>query len=100
MNTFGKIGLAAAAVCGVGLATAAPASAQEWRNRGHDHGRYERSWGHDGRRGDWRRDGWRRDWHGYGYSYGRPYYAWRDGCGTYWRWDAWRDRYVRVTRCY
>ena len=68
----------------------------------HGHGRYERSWDRDRdwRRGDWRRDEWRRDWRRHGYSYGRPYYAWRDGCGTYWRWDAWRDRYVRVTRCY
>ncbi len=100
MNTFSKIGLAAAAFTGVALATA-PASAQEWRGYDRDHGRYDRGWDRD-RDHDWGRREWRGDRrrYGYGYSYHRPYYAWRDGCATYWRWDAWRQRNVRVTRCY
>ncbi len=97
MNTLTKIGLAATALCGLALAAASPASARDWRGDG-DHGRYERHWD----RGYGWRDGreWRgREWRG-GYSYHRPYYGWRDGCASYWRWNDWQGRYVRVTRCY
>jgi hypothetical protein len=88
MRKLLNIALAATVIGGAALATAAPAAAQDWRDRD---GR------HEGWRGDRDHDRWRdRDWRGgyyAGYGYGRD-------CRTRWQWSWYYHRYVRVTRCY
>ena len=83
--------LAALAVGGIGLAMTSPASADDWRNhdisyRGHDdnrgNDRHMRT--HDGDQG---RHPARYEYH-------------RNGCATYWSWNAHRGEYVRKDRCH
>jgi hypothetical protein len=98
MRKLLNIALAATVIAGAGLASAAPAAAEDWRDRGGWHEGWRGDRDHD--RDRWRdrddarfwRDGY---WRGGGY-----YYGYGRDCGARWQWSWYYHRYVRVTRCY
>ncbi len=81
--------LAALAISSIGLAMTSPASAEDWRN--HDHNYRSSDYNHNNDRrfhdGDRGRHPARYEYH-------------RNGCATYWSWNAHRGEYVRKDRCH